>query len=329
MIQKSMTKNVKRYGNSGGVYLPSSWIGGTVEISLVTKPARPEEDIPLAFARELEHIISILLYGSHARGEHEPGSDMDVIVVTDEHQKAAMKAPQDLKGKGYDIMVVQEGKLRSLASRDILLNKSLEDAKAILNDSFLDELKSIRPKGSLRERIGLARSSLGIMRSLLEAGSDPVALAYPLMMRLKEALLMGCVVEGRKYSLKLLEERVRKAGVQESEYRRLMDAYRSVRAGNKPGKQAISEPAARLLLALLEEMIADAEKDSKKEGGPATFKRPLRDSPSAKREQIELHKQKLKAAEKSGNIGLADYYEKEIESLESALGKKRKVLGGK
>ena len=47
------------------------------------------------------------------------------------------------------------------------------------------------------------------------------------------------------------------------------------------------------------------------------------------REQIELHKEKLKAAEKSGNIGLTGYYEKEIESLEAALGKKRKILGGK
>ena len=42
--------------------------------------------------------------------------------------------------------------------------------------------------------------------------------------------------------------------------------------------------------------------------------------------QIELHKQKLKAAEKSGNIGLSDYYEKEIGSLESALRKKRGIL---
>jgi len=44
------------------------------------------------------------------------------------------------------------------------------------------------------------------------------------------------------------------------------------------------------------------------------------------REQIELHKEKLKAAEKSGNIGLTDYYEKEIDSLESAIRKKQSVL---
>jgi hypothetical protein len=44
------------------------------------------------------------------------------------------------------------------------------------------------------------------------------------------------------------------------------------------------------------------------------------------RGQIEVHKGKLKAAERSGNIGLADYYEKEIESLESALRKKQGIL---
>ena len=43
-------------------------------------------------------------------------------------------------------------------------------------------------------------------------------------------------------------------------------------------------------------------------------------------EQIELHKEKLKAAERSGNIGLSDYYEKEIESLEAAIRKKRSIL---
>ncbi len=44
------------------------------------------------------------------------------------------------------------------------------------------------------------------------------------------------------------------------------------------------------------------------------------------KEQIELHKQKLKAAQESGNIGLADYYEKEIDSMEAALRKKQDIL---
>jgi hypothetical protein len=43
-------------------------------------------------------------------------------------------------------------------------------------------------------------------------------------------------------------------------------------------------------------------------------------------EQIELHKKKMKAAQESGNIGLVDYYEKEIDSMEAALKKKQSIL---
>ena len=42
--------------------------------------------------------------------------------------------------------------------------------------------------------------------------------------------------------------------------------------------------------------------------------------------QIELHKEKLRAAQKSGDIGLADYYEKEISSMEASLRKKQGIL---
>ncbi len=45
--------------------------------------------------------------------------------------------------------------------------------------------------------------------------------------------------------------------------------------------------------------------------------------------QIESHRKRLKEAEKAGNIGLVNYYEKEIESLKSALAKKQDILSRK
>jgi predicted nucleotidyltransferase len=207
----------------------------------------------------MEHIVSILLYGSYATGEQTAGSDIDVIVVTDNHIKD-MAVPQELRGMGYDIRTMPADEIRKLAGKDILLSKSLEAARAILNDSFLEELRSIKPKGSLKERIGLARSSLGIMRSLLGSGADPSALAYPLVMRMKECILMECAMQSRKYSPKLLKGRLLSRGLTKSEYNKLMAAYRAVRDGKKPQKLAIGEAAVTLLLNLLEEMIDDAEK---------------------------------------------------------------------
>jgi len=274
MNPEAVTKVVKKYGNSGGVYLPSSWIGGRVEIGLVSSPPKPEKDLTLALAGRMEHIVSILVYGSYARGEQAGDSDIDVIVVTDNHAKG-MRVPEGLKGMNYDVRIMAADEIRRMAGRDILLGKSLESAKAILNDSFLDELKSIKPKGGLRERIGLAKSSLAIMKSIFEAGggtadrrrqetpSSSVELVYPLIMRIKEMLLMECALEGRKYSLKLLEDRIRAKGISESDYRKLMAYYRAVRDGKKPGKLQLGGHTIEKLLGLLEEMTDNAEKKQK------------------------------------------------------------------
>jgi len=259
MIQKTVTKVVKRYGNSGGVYLPASWIGGTAEISLVSKPARPEEDLPLAFAGRMQHIISMFLYGSHAREDAEKGSDIDVIVITDDHQKD-MEVPQNLKGRGYDIILIEVKEFKNKISRDILFNKSLEDTKVIFNDSFFNEIKSIKPTGILKERIELAKSSLRIMKSLLDVGADASSITYPLIMRIKEILLIDCVLNNKKYSLSLLKEHIQKLGISESEYRKLMSVYRAVRDEKKNGKPTIKEDTIKLLLDFLEEMIDNAEK---------------------------------------------------------------------
>ncbi|MCK4714739.1 MAG: hypothetical protein KAT35_04135 [Candidatus Aenigmarchaeota archaeon] len=42
--------------------------------------------------------------------------------------------------------------------------------------------------------------------------------------------------------------------------------------------------------------------------------------------QIEIHKRKLEDAKSAGNIGLVDYYEKEIESLKTAAERKHSML---
>lgn len=47
------------------------------------------------------------------------------------------------------------------------------------------------------------------------------------------------------------------------------------------------------------------------------------------REQIGVHEEKLEKAKKAGNIGLAEYYEKEIRGLRLALGRKQGIIDKK
>lgn len=261
-MQKGMTKTVKKYGNSGGVYLPSSWIGGNVEVRLINKPPDPEKDILLAFSGIMRHIVSILIYGSYAKGEQSAESDIDIIVVTDTHIKAGI--PDRLKSMRYDIRIMTIDEIRKAAERDALFRKSLEDSRAILNDSFIDSLRSVKiNKKTLRERIEFAESSLGIIRGIYETCGRSPELIYPLIMRIKEMLLIKCILENKKYSFKLLENSIREENISKSDFMRLIEYYRATRDNKKPPEYSFNEQVFSKLIKLLGGMIADARKKEK------------------------------------------------------------------
>src|SRR3989344_1645833 len=98
-MSEAIIKVVKKYGNSGGVYVPSSWVGGTVKAELIGEPFNPKTALNKI---ELEHIISAILYGSYARKEISEGSDIDMLLIADDD--AEISIPFELKKK-YDIQV--------------------------------------------------------------------------------------------------------------------------------------------------------------------------------------------------------------------------------
>ena len=96
----TVVKTVKKYGNSGGVYVPSSWIGGKVKLELIDEPADPKKDVLEKVP--LEHVIGVILFGSYTRKEIEKGSDIDLLLITDEDIRIPI--PPEIK-KNYDIQV--------------------------------------------------------------------------------------------------------------------------------------------------------------------------------------------------------------------------------
>lgn len=263
--QAVLTKAVKKYGNSGGVYLPASWIGGEVEVRLLRRPANPEADILHALSGSMNHVVSVILYGSHARGEQAEGSDVDVLVVTDGRLKGELKLSENLKGSRYDVTVMDEERVEKALENDALFRKSLEGSKAIFNESFLNCIMIENRENkenynvNLRERIGLAKSSFGIVKSILESRGADENLVYPLVMRIKEMILIKCAFEGKEYSSCMLEEAILGKGVSSADFRDLMEHYRDVRDGRTPARHAFGQDVFEKLIGLLEELIAHAE----------------------------------------------------------------------
>ncbi|MBI2075820.1 MAG: nucleotidyltransferase domain-containing protein [Candidatus Aenigmarchaeota archaeon] len=247
----SVVKAVKRYGNSGGVYVPSKWIGGKVKVELIEEPLDPRH----VLARiPLEHVISAILYGSYARKESLEGSDMDILLVVDDDSKISI-APE-LKQK-YDIQIKSLRNLRNALVHDPVFYKIIKDeAVAILNHQFLDSLKKEAPKTiDIKKRIELAESSLNITKEILKIGGDIANLVYPLIMRLKEILLIEYFLEDKKYSTKALKHEILDCGITSKEFSLLMDIYRTSRNGKRIPKTLLSTDTITKITLLLENKI--------------------------------------------------------------------------
>lgn len=247
---ETVTKAVKKYGNSGGVYVPSSWIGGQVKIELIDEPFSPKDVLNRI---TLEHIVSAILYGSYARKEITERSDIDIILITDEDAKIGI--PDELRQK-YDIQIKTIKEARNAMMHDPIFHKVIMDESiALINHQFLDSLRkeTLKP-GGIRTRIKLAESSVRIIREIFEAG-DESEIVYPIVMRLKEILILECLLTNKKYSTRALRSEILGSNITPREFSGVMNIYRMARSNKKPGKYLLPNETIEKLISLLETKI--------------------------------------------------------------------------
>ena len=260
-MTKAIVKMVKKYGNSGGIYLPSSWIGGKEKVEMIDEPINPKEILNKI---DLKHVISLILYGSYARNEASSGSDMDIILVTDED--ADTYVPGELMQR-YDIQVKTAEHAKSAMIHDPIFHKAIiDESTALINHQFLESLKkeTLKPDG-IPSRIDLAESSLKITREIFDAGGLAETI-YPLVMRLKEMLILECLLENKKYSTKVLRKEILSCGISPKELLCIMDIYRSTRDSKKPGSYSLSKEMVKKMISLLETKIQYVKQKTLKKG---------------------------------------------------------------
>lgn len=258
---KAIVKTVKRYGNSGGVYVPNNWIGGKVKVELVEEPLDIRMD--LLNKIPLEHVISVILYGSYARKEQSEMSDIDVILVTDED--ARIEIPEEVK-KRYDIQVKTIRQLRNAVMHDPLFYKIIKDeGVTIINHQVLSELKEKQPElNRIESRLSLIESSLNITKKMHELGNDK-DIIYPLMLRLKEILLIEYLIENKKYSTDALKKEILRHRIKSRDFSMLINLYRALRDKKNTSKYHVSGELIASIISILEEKVQNVrEKTGKK-----------------------------------------------------------------
>ena len=141
--------------------------------------------------------------GSHARGEQEPDSDIDIIAISKNTRK------EIVSGK-YNISIITlSSAKRSLDKNPLMILPRLREAKPILNSSLLSELIKIKvDKRRFKSFIEDTKRSVLIDKKFIELDREDSdylnseSVIYSLILRLRGIYLIDCILKSKDYSKK-------------------------------------------------------------------------------------------------------------------------------
>lgn len=250
-----LLRNVARWGNSAGVLLPKEWMGNQVKVILIDRTLEIKKESLSILEPYLEDILGIYLTGSYARNEQEKNSDIDIIAVSKGIKK------EIVSGK-YNISIIpMENLKKTIKKNPILVLPRLNEAKAIINGSLLEELKSTKIskklfKSFIEETKRIIKISVGFIRLDREQERrylDSTSIIYSLILRLRGIFLINKLIEKKDYSKKeFLAWLERKSNT--DEFEKAYNAYKAIRENKKVNEKIKIETAEKLLEVLKKEV---------------------------------------------------------------------------
>ncbi len=217
MKSDKLVKKVIPSGNAGGVYVPKKWINQLVVVSLFSV----KDYVLDALSPWMEEIEGVYLYGSHARGEACPESDINVLVVS-------QSGIPYKRMPGLNVEIFSPGELAEYAKENPVAYYSIageavslkaDASGARLKDHGLDEAGITRYCADVRR-------GLKITQRLISEG-DHAAAVYSLFIRLRGLYAVEKMPE--TYSHKGFEEYLFSKGVSREAFSRFHDIYRAKR----------------------------------------------------------------------------------------------------
>lgn len=233
-------KKTRQVGTSSGVLLPKAWLNKQVIVRLVELDKKTiiksivnillKENIPL------EDIIGIYLFGSYARGEETPNSDIDILVITENTSSFIIT-------ENFEITVTTKENLKNLMNKNLYTASILKEASPLINSEFLENIKSSSNtanfpfKKYLKEISSQIESDEEILA--LEEGLVDEAIIYSLILRIKALYLLSCILHNKKPTKKEIIEIIKN--------KKLYALYESVK-NNTPVKETANLEETNMLI---------------------------------------------------------------------------------
>ncbi len=247
-VEESVEKKVVGFGNGSIVYTPKRWIGRKALVVLEKKPWDVESAVLEILKPHLGKVMGISLFGSYARKEQADESDIDVLVI------AGKKFSLAGKGK-FDFMVkTKEDFARELrGDNSLYFYQVLREAKPILNEPLLKELKRVKIRPDFKEFLNSTLGAFKIVNKLLEVDRkrgkkylDSNACVYSLILRLRTLFLIQNFPKKRAFSSKKFMELLKSHDFNDEKARGLLEVYRAERDNRKPTARVLLYDAEKL-----------------------------------------------------------------------------------
>lgn len=234
-IKESVEKEVVKFGNGSIVYTPKKWIGKRVLVILEEKPLDIEGSVIEILKPYLSSVEGVFLYGSYARNEQTPESDIDILVISDEKI--------NLKKKGnFDFLIKTKDKFVEELEKDptLFLYQIIKEAKPIFNELLLEELEHIKTKPNFKEFFDGTLGAFKNIKNLMDVDKkrrktylNSTACIYSLILRLRGLFLIQCFVKKQTFSNKKFKELIKSHWFKEKTANHFLDIYRAERDDKK------------------------------------------------------------------------------------------------
>ena len=252
----------RKWGNSSGALLPREWLGKQVKIILIDRTLEIRREILNILEQYLIDIMGIYLTGSYARNEQMTDSDIDIIVISKETRKTFSSGKYNIEI--YPLKSIK----KSLEENPILIYPRLLEAKPILNNFLLEELKNIKLgsnpwKNYIRECERIAR----INKEFIKLDEDKKeiqsqGIVYSLILRLRGLYLIE-KIENRSFSKNSFQKWLaKKASLSKEDVESVYNIYKMEKNGEKINI-LIETKIAENLLNMFKKEISKYEKRKK------------------------------------------------------------------
>jgi predicted nucleotidyltransferase len=258
-MEEKLIRKVTLIGNGAHVFVPKEWSGEQIALIRPEKKSLKERIISL-IEPHLDSIAGVYLYGSHARAENIPGSDIDLLIITTRNLK--------IKADNFEIICLQREEIKkAIKIAPVLIYSILSEATPLINSALLEELREqYKPKtGDFTEYFDECRRIIKINEEFIKEEKGRYmpgeAVVYSLILRLRGIFIIKSILSRERYSHKQFKSWI-KSHLPKIDFDSVYGAYRSSK-NEEPIRQRIKTEDLKMLLEFLRKEVSEFKNGKK------------------------------------------------------------------